>query len=237
MHRAVILNPKGGSGKSTVATNLAAIYASQGYRVALMDFDPQASSARWVDARETREPRISIIRAYERTTGMTRSWQLHIPQDTQRVVIDTPAGLDKTRLRDFTKDADSIIVPVLPSEIDIHAASRCIGDLLLAAKVNLKDDRIAVLANRVRKNTRVYKALRRFLMSLNIRFLGSLRDAQIYVRAAGEGLGICEVPSRLAAKHLDDWRPIMEWLTAKPEAPPAYDLSSSRVRVIETKVV
>lgn len=115
-------------------------------------------------------------------------------------------------LEDFTRDADEVVIPVLPSEIDIHAASRCIGDLLLCAKIKPRDGRIGVVANRVKKNTRVYQALLRFLNVLEIPFITSLRDAQAYVHAAGLGQGIFELPRYRVKTDVESWQPLLTWL-------------------------
>ena len=212
MHKVVVLNPKGGSGKTTLATNLAAYYANERERVALMDYDPQGSSIRWVAARPPDLPIIELVKAFERNTRTTRAWQLHTAHDATHVVVDTPAGTTRETLEDFTRDADAVVIPVLPSEIDIHAASRCIGDLLLCAKIKPRDGRIGVVANRVKKNTRVYQALLRFLRALEIPFVTSLRDVQAYVHAAGLGRGILELPRYRVKPDIESWQPLITWL-------------------------
>lgn len=212
MQKIVVLNPKGGSGKTTIATNLAAYYAIAGGRVAVMDHDPQASSARWVAARSPDLHPVELIKAFEQNTRMTRTWQLHATQDATHVIVDTAAGTTREALQDLTRDAHAVVIPVLPSEIDIHAASRCIGDLLLCAKIKPRDGRIGVVANRVKKNTRVYQALLRFLRTLEIPFITSLRDAQAYVHAAGLGQGIFELPRYRVKADLESWQPLLAWL-------------------------
>ena len=96
---------------------------------------------------------------------------------------------------ELTRDADKVIVPVLPSDIDIHAASRCIADLLLVAKIKRAENRIGVIANRVRKNTLMFQSLMRFLEKLDIPVIATIRDSQNYVRAAEQGVGIHEMKS------------------------------------------
>ncbi len=214
----VVLNPKGGSGKTTLATNLAACYACRGGRVALMDFDVQGSSARWVQARPPACPPVDIVRAFERHARTTRSWQLHTAPDATHVIVDTPAGTSRDVLEELVRDAQAVVIPVLPSEIDIHAASRCIGDLLLCTKIKPRDGRIGVVANRVKKNTRVYQALLRFLRTLEIPFVASLRDAQAYVQAAGLGRGICELPRHRVRQDLESWQPLLAWLDSGDRA-------------------
>jgi chromosome partitioning protein len=212
VQKIIVLNPKGGSGKTTLATNLAAYYASAGGRVTLMDYEPQGSSARWVASRSSGRPTVTLVKAFERNIRTTRSWQLHSASDATHIIVDTAAGTTREALEEFTRDAHAVVIPVLPSEIDIHAASRCIGDLLLCTKIKPRDGRIGVVANRVKKNTKVYQALLRFLRTLEIPFIASLRDAQSYVHAAGLGEGIFELPEYKVRADLESWRPLIDWL-------------------------
>ena len=208
----VILNPKGGSGKSTVATNLAAYYASVGRRVALMDHDPQGSSMRWLRQRPPFMATIHGIAAFEKKAGMTRAFAWRTPPGTERVVVDTPAAVTALQLPELTQDAHAIVVPVLPSEIDIHAASRCIADLLLVARVHRSERRLVIIANRARRYTKAYVSLMRFLESLRIPAVAVLRDSQAYVRSAECGMGIHEMKGALLQDDLESWKPLIEWL-------------------------
>ena len=166
MQKIVLLNPKGGSGKTTIAINLASYFAVCGLKPTLMDLDAQGSSSRWLTKRAKGQPTIHGIAAYERNSRVTRSFATRLPTDTERLVVDTPAALESQGLPDITRNATAVLVPVLPSDIDIHAAAKCISDLLLIAKIRREDQRIAVIANRVKKNTLIYKALMKFLETL-----------------------------------------------------------------------
>jgi len=227
MQRIVVLNPKGGSGKTTIAINLASYLATRGHRPVLMDFDPQGSSLRWVKKRQPAQARVHVIAAFEKDTRTTRAFQLRVPDFATHVVVDTPAALEPRQLPEMTRDADKIIVPVLPSDIDIHACSRCIGDLLLVAKIRREDDRLGVIANRIRRNTLIYQALIRFLHTLRIPIVATLRDSQNYVRAAELGLGLHEMKSYVAQSDVEQWVPLVEWLAgpgaAGAEPAPAID--------------
>src|SRR5208337_1456619 len=117
---------------------------------------------------------------------------------------------------------DAIIVPVLPSDIDIHTCSKCIADLLLIAKVRRDENRIGVIANRVKRNTVIYHSLMRFLTTLRIPVVATLRDSQNYVRAAELGIGLSEMKTPGVARDLEDWEPLIAWLKAK-EAKTALD--------------
>jgi len=212
LKRIVVLNPKGGSGKSTVATNLAGFLSSNGYPAALMDFDPQGSAIRWLQNRPEERPVVHGVAAFEKDQSKTRSFRMQIPQHIRHLVIDTPAALPGHDLIEFTRGAHAIIVPVLPSDIDIHAASRLIADMLIVAKVSRRMGRLGVVANRVRDNTRGYRKLKIFLDRLSIAVIGELRDSQNYVHAADQGLSIYEMQPSRVAKDIESWKPITGWL-------------------------
>lgn len=212
LQKIVVLNPKGGSGKSTIATNLAAYYAWRGNRVALMDHDPQGSSMRWLKVRPSELPAIHGIAAYEKKMGVTRAFAWRAPPGTERLVVDTPAALTAQQMPEFTIGAAAIVVPVLPSDIDIHAASRCIADLLLVAKVHRSEKRLVIVANRARRYTRAYSNLMKFLQSMRIPVAAVLRDSQAYVRSAETGMGIHEMKGSLLQEDLDSWVPLIDWL-------------------------
>lgn len=213
MKRFVVMNPKGGSGKTTIAINLASYFASRQQSPVLMDFDPQGSSTRWVRKRQPPQPAIHGIAAFEKSDGRTtRAFKLRIPENTSHVIVDTPAALEPREMPEMTKDADKILVPVLPSDIDIHACSRCIRDLLLVAKIRREEERIGVIANRIRRNTATYATLIKFLETLGIPIVATIRDSQNYVRAAELGIGVHEMKSYIAAADIEQWEPLVEWL-------------------------
>jgi chromosome partitioning protein len=227
MQRILILNPKGGSGKTTVATNLAGYFATQGDRPLLTDNDPQGSSTRWLKKRTPEQPHIHGVAAFERNSRVTRAWHLRTPADANHVIVDTPAAVPAQDLPEITKNADAIIVPVLPSDIDIHACSKCIADLLLIAKIRRNENRIGVIANRVKRNTLVYQSLMRFLTTLRIPIIATLRDSQNYVRAVELGLCLHEMKTSTIARDLEDWEPLLGWLRDKEAAKAAMDKSRS----------
>lgn len=130
----------------------------------------------------------------------------------ERVIVDSPAALGKHDLLELTRGADKILIPVLPSDIDIYAATRLVADLLLAAKVSRADNRIAVVANRVKKNTIVFHSLMRFLNTLDIPVAAVLRDTQNYIRSAESGLGIHELTERQIRQDVEQWAPLETWL-------------------------
>ena len=216
LNKIVIVNPKGGCGKSTIATNLAAHYAQTGPTPAIMDYDPQGSTMAWLDRRPQDVPRIHGIAAFKKTMQATRSWQLRVPSDTVNLLVDSPGSLGHDDLRELTRDSTCILVPVLPSSMDIHAASRCIADLLLVAKVDRRDRKLAVVANRTRKHTKSFAKLMRFLDSLGIPIIAVLRDSQNFVYAAEKGLGLCEMQPSRVKQDVTEIEKIVSWLDDWP---------------------
>ena len=212
MFNVTVVNSKGGAGKTTLSTNIASYYAKSNYKTALIDYDSQGSSTFWLKRRPETAPVIQSIAAYKSNINVTRSWFLRPEVNTQRVVTDSPSGLDLATFKNNLSQSDAIIIPVLPSSIDIHAVSHFIADLLLIAKVSKNDGRIAVIANRVRKNTLVYQQLEKFLNSLGIVFITTLRDTQNYVKASEQGLGIFEMEGGTVYKDIETWQPVLTWL-------------------------
>jgi chromosome partitioning protein len=219
LRKIVVLNPKGGCGKSTLATNLAGYLAAHGNSVAIMDFDPQGSSMRWLKVRPGNSAPIHGISAFNVRSSATRSWQLRVPPSIKYLVVDSPASVPAENLAELTSGAHAILIPVLPSDIDVHAASLLMRDLLLIAKVSRRMGRIGVVANRVRENTVAYRKLMLFLKSLSISVVGVLKDSQNYVHSAERGLSIHEMPTSRMKIDAERWEPIISWLEEKLEAP------------------
>ena len=211
--RIVIANAKGGCGKSTLATNLASIYAKRGMATALLDYDPQGSATYWLKQRSALAPTIMGIEAFN-TKGIssTRNWFMRIPRDIQRVIVDTPAGLQGHQLAEIVAQADLIIVPVLPSPIDIHSTSHFIGSILLSRTFRRTNNNLLVIANRVRKNTRSLDKLDLFLNSLKLPRAGDIRDTQIYVHCTQAGGGIVDFPTAKNQSDQRQWNNLANWI-------------------------
>lgn len=213
MQKIIVLNSKGGCGKTTIATNIASYYAQQGMATALMDYDPQGSSMRWLSLRpKEKEPIFGVQASRQPGSTQTRAFQLRLPPETERVVLDAPAGISGQELIDFICQVNILLIPVLPSPIDIHAATGFIKDLLLVGKIRNHGVRVAVLANRVRENTLVYQSLKKFLATLKLPLIASLRDTQHYVQAAQRGIGVHELWVKRAEQEHLQWQHIMAWL-------------------------
>ena len=151
MLRIMLLNPKGGCGKTTIATTLASYYAACGLRTALEDHDSQGSSTRWLNARPADLSSIHGVAAFRAARAVTRTWQMRLPADVERVVVDTAAGLDLTQVPELVRRADLIVVPVLPSRIDMDAAQDFLELLARAPAVRQGPRRVAVAAHRERR--------------------------------------------------------------------------------------
>ena len=215
MFTIAVVNSKGGAGKTTLTSNLASFYAGQGKKVAIKDYDSQGSSTFWAKRRSGQLPAIQIIPMYEQASGLTSSFAHQPERGTDYLIIDTPSGLDAMQFKPILDRADVILVPVLPSSIDIHAVSRFIADLLLKAKIDRHTNKLAVIANRTRKTTLVYRKLEKFLESLGIPFVSTLRDTQNYIKASEEGIGVMEMQGENLFKDHKSWKQIITWLDAR----------------------
>lgn len=216
MRKIVIFNAKGGSGKTTVTTNLASYYASQGLKTAIMDYDPQGSSVHWITRRSSELPNIHVVEAYKKSTQATQAWLTRVDEDTEVLMVDCPAGANPVDYQNLLKSAHAIIIPVLPSEIDIAALKRSVANLLLRARIDQRQQRIAVVANRIKENTLIYQRLELFLYSLDIPFITHFKDAQCYVRAFENGVGVFEMKSTTSINtHKKMWQPLLTWLESR----------------------
>ncbi len=212
MRHIMVMNAKGGCGKSTLATNLASYYADCGYGVALADYDPQRSSLDWLDRRPDNRAEIMGIAGFK--DGLK-----HLPRNTDILVIDAPARSHGKELTDLVRHAETIIVPVLPSTIDMQASDRFIKELQAVGKVASKKAKIGVVANRVREYTLIFDELDEYLTKLRVPYVASLREAQNYVRAYTRGLGIYELPEYLAWPDWEQWDPLIAWIDSKKSQP------------------
>ena len=217
----VIANPKGGVGKTTLATNLAGYFARHGHAVMLGDTDRQQSSRAWLGLRPAAAPPI-------------RTWEIngdHIarpPKGTTHVVLDTPAGLHGWRFADVMKLAHRVVVPLQPSMFDILATQDFLTKLADEKRVRHGEVAVGVIGMRVDMRTRAAEQLQRFVEGLGLPVLGYLRDTQNYVQLAAHGLTLWDVAPSRVARDREQWQPILHWLdggastqTAAPSSPSA----------------
>jgi len=212
MRHIMVLNAKGGCGKSTLATNIASYFATEGAVVALADYDPQRSSLDWLERRPGDRPEIIGVAAFE--DGLR-----HVPRGADIVVSDAPARSHGKELTDLVRHAETIVIPVLPSTIDMQATTTFIEELQSVGKVQNKKAKLATVANRVRDNTLIWDDLDEYLTKTRVPYVAALREAQNYVRAYTRGLGIFELPEYLAWPDWDEWEPLTEWLRSKRSQP------------------
>jgi chromosome partitioning protein len=203
----LIVNPKGGVGKSTVATNLAGYFATRGHKTMLGDLDKQQSSRAWLQLRPAGAAPI-------------KSWDIDAdriarpPKGVSHVVLDTPAGMHGQLLRDALKVADRVIVPLQASLFDIYATQAFLEKLADKGALKDGDERLGVLGMRVDARTRSAEQLHRFVSSLNVPVLGFLRDTQNYVQLAAHGLTLWDVAPSRVDKDLAQWDSVLAWVDA-----------------------
>jgi chromosome partitioning protein len=219
--RILVINGKGGSGKTTLSTNLATWLAQRGQTTVLVDADPQGSASYWLSKRAPELPKIFGVKI-ESNSRTTRSFQWRAPKSTRWLITDAAPGLSDTALSDIIQNHDLIIVPVLPSDIDIRASARFIGDILLTQTMRRARRPIAVVANRVKQHTNAWQGLQRFLLSLNIPFPATLRDTQHYVKAYSEGRGISDYQQKNYERDRNDWDLLLRWLDAQESPQPCF---------------
>lgn len=212
MRKIMVLNAKGGCGKTTITTNLASYYACvEDAKVVIADFDPQGSSLDWLKARPEEVAEIIGINAC--------TDPIKVARNTDYVIFDVPAGTSGKTLSTLVRKVETIIIPVLPSPIDIRACSRFIHELLLLSKVSRKKVKLAVVANRVKENTTIYHDLEKFLKRLRIPFVTHFRDSMNYIHSAQYGIGVCELAASSANKDFEQWQPLVKWLASKRSLP------------------
>lgn len=211
-HTIVVVNPKGGCGKTTLATNLASYYALRGPPPTLVDCDPQGFCMRWLEQRPSDRPPIQGVEAYGDLVDAPAALEPKVQPDSRVVIFDLPAAIPQESLHAYTYIADSLLIPITPSEIDVHSATRFIAELLLDVQLDRREQKLAIVANRVRSNTKSYQRLMRFLASLKIPMIAALRDTQNYVHASAHGIGIWEMPVYRVKNDIAQMNGILTWL-------------------------
>lgn len=212
MRHIMVLNPKGGCGKSTLATNIAAWFANEGADVALADYDPQRSSLDWLERRPEDRAPIAGVAAFE--DGLR-----HVPRSAEIVISDAPARSHGPELTNLIKHAETIVIPVMASTIDMQATTNFLKELNDVPRVQRKEVKLGAVANRVRDNTLIFDELDDYLTRARVPYIAALREAQNYVRAYTRGLGIFELPEYLAWPDWDEWEPLTAWLRSKRSQP------------------
>ncbi|MEO0369774.1 MAG: ParA family protein, partial [Pseudomonadota bacterium] len=191
----------------TIATNLATYYAVWETSVALVDLDPQQSTMQWLSVRPDSEYK---IQGFNGLKG-----KIFPEPDTQRVIYDAPARTDNAKLAKLIDLVDVVIIPVLPSAIDMRVTASFVADIVGRLKKNNSKAMLGVVANRAQRNYNSYEVLAKFLKSLDIPFVGTLRNSQNYVKAADSGIGLFEMKYYDAEIDMKEWAPIIHWIEGK----------------------
>jgi len=212
MHTTVIMNGKGGVGKTTITTNLASYFAANGVPTCIMDYDAQGSSLRWLKRRPPEAAPIHAADGSPRRGTALKSISRFIPHGTKQLVLDAPAAPNRLLMQELLDRSHAILIPVAPSQIDIHATANFIKELLLITCVRHAGIRVAVVANRARASTAIYEPLERFVRSLKLTFLTRLLDSEVYIEAGDTGLGIFEMDAAATAQERREFMPIVEWV-------------------------
>ncbi len=214
--RITIMNGKGGSGKSTIATNLATVLSSHPNSVTIIDNDPQASSIRWLRERPHTSIPIKGVTAGEITRLRNiQLWNSGISSDTKYVIVDTQAGLKGIELSDVIDRSDMIIIPVLPSAIDMRATADFVAQVFLSKSYRRTRKPIGVVANRVINDSVIYRKLQKFLLSLRMNFISTFSDNKAYLIAAEKGMGIFEVNEPNTGGERTEWDLLAGWVEDK----------------------
>lgn len=207
MRTIAVVNAKGGCGKTTIATSLAAALAWEGHNVALGDMDPQQSANDWLTMRSEEYPEILSVNV--------QGGPLRAPAEADIMVLDTPAGIHGTDLGHVLRRAQTVLVPLLPSPVDMRAAWRFLNHMLELKPVQDRETVVGLIANRVRPHTIIYRELTGFLNDFRVPVVGQLRDSMNYVRAFERGLSVSDLPPYLAWQDWEEWETIMKWIRSR----------------------
>src|SRR5688500_2229965 len=207
MKTIVVASSKGGVGKTTIATHLAAQAAQAGQRTVIVDADPQGSSTRWAQRRAG-----LANGAVLPIDGTKRNWQKSIPDDAQRVIVDGAAGAMAVDLEAFLDQAHAVVVPVLPSALDIEATVPFLNSLAKHPRVRKGQLPVALIANKLKPWTNASQQAVAVLNEWSIPVVGQLRDSQAYVMLTGLGKSLFDYNSAQIREHQQDWQPLLKWL-------------------------
>lgn len=203
MRAVMVANPKGGAGKTTLATNLSGFFANDGRSVTLCDLDRQQSALRWMAFRDAGLPAVSGFFAGNQMTA-------NLPKETDWVVVDAPAGLQGYKLSDYLRVVDKVVVPLVPSIFDMAATE----DFLNSIRSEMRGRRasIAIVAMRVDPRTRAAGMLEEFLKHFDLPIVAYLRNTQNYVNAAAAGMTIFDPPRARHKRDIEQWNSLLQWL-------------------------
>ncbi|MBB5015491.1 ParA family protein [Rehaibacterium terrae] len=206
MRRILVASSKGGCGKTTIATHLAAHFAVEGKRTVLVDADRQGSAMHWC------ERRAGLDSAVLPVDGTRRHWDRALPGDAEVAVIDGPAGAMAKDLEHFLDVADAVLVPVLPSALDIEATVPFLDSLAEHPRVRKGRLPVALVGNRLKPWTHASQQALAQLRTWPYPLAAELRDSQAYVLLVGLGKSLFDYHSEQVRNHQADWAPLFRWL-------------------------
>ena len=206
MKTVLVASSKGGVGKTTLSTNLAARFANDGKRTVLVDADRQGSARHWAEKRAAMENAVLPI------DGTRRDWERKLPADAERVVVDAAAGAHGAELAHFLDVADAVVVPVLPSTIDLEATVPFLNTLAQHPRVRKGQLPVGLVGNRLRPWTNASQQSMDLLRQWPYPLVAELRDTQAYVLMAGLGRSLFDYQSQQVREHQEDWSPLLKWL-------------------------
>ena len=222
-----VVNRKGGSGKSTIATHIAAYLACNGHHVMLGDVDRQQSSRLWLDLRPATRPKIHGWTIDERNFARP-------PAGVKQVVLDTPGGFQGVGLMKVAMYADAILLPATPALFDRQAAADCLKELRAYPRVALGKCRVASIGMRIDARTRNGALLADWAAALGLHHLGTIKEAQLYARCLEQGLSVFDFPPAKVESYLHEWALLKDWigqaLVAQAPAPDAVRPEVERLR-------
>jgi chromosome partitioning protein len=221
MKTTLVINPKGGAGKTTLAINLASYFASSGISTTVMDYDPQGSSLHWARSRPADAVKIHAANAAPEKFGRLRSFEMYVPPQTRHLIIDPPAGTSGVLLHELLDRSSSILIPIVPSVIDLHATGNFLREILSMGRMKTGNIRMGIVANKVRRSMPAYAPLQQLLDSLGLKLLTRLIDSDVYMKAAESGAGIFEM-NAVASAECRQFMPIAEWVAQEPGLAQAF---------------
>lgn len=207
MKTILVAGSKGGVGKTTVSTHLAAHAALSGKATVLADADPQGSSTRWAQRRAVLDSAVVPV-----TVHRKKAWLKLLPEGTEQVVVDAPAGAYAEELAPFLEVANAVVVPVLPSALDIEAIVGFLNSLATVPQVRSGALPVGLVLNRTKAWTQTSQQAHQLLAQWPYPIVTQLRDTQSYVVMVGLGRSLFDYHSAQVREHQHDWEPLFKWL-------------------------
>jgi chromosome partitioning protein len=230
MQRILIVSPKGGCGKSTVTTNLGAFFVREGKRTLVMDCDHQSSTGEWARVRGHAVPAVPVLDSADSGGQGFGSWTLRIPPSTEVLLIDTPAGLRQHQIVELLRRCDTVLVPLVPSAMDLRATLPFLSELKQTQAVRAGAVRVGLVANRMKSRTLAAREFGSLATALPFPVVASIRDTQAYVLAAALGRSVFDYTTAATQECRDDWQPLLRWLTRPHEAAGQAELGLAQAK-------